>query len=497
VKKLDDLKKLLQAAVLGVALAFSSPTLGALAQEAGGESPVPQVPAVGGGQTLYLPLVFRRAPSITVFGAESRYLTANYGLNHLVASNPDWVRRAGIWWPDVEPQKGQYNWDAINRYMLDAQVASANGIHLILIVRGTPSWAQKIRDSECGPIAQGNFADFGNFMYELVSRYSRPPYNVKFWEIGNEPDIAYDFPGLSNDQLWGCWGDSRDPYYGGGYYAEMLKVVYPRIKEADPAARVLNGGLLLDCDPDNPPAGKNCQSARFFEGILRAGGADYFDIVSYHAYDYYKEAIGKYSNANWASAWSTTGPVSIAKYNFLKRLMVAYGAPNKPVMNTESALLCLEYPGAVCGGNMVFENTKAYYVGQAYASAIALGLRANLWYSLLGWPGRYSGLLDANNNPLPAYHAFVAARARLNDADYLGPITAADVGDLTGVMGFKFDRGDRIVWAVWTKDANDHTLTLPRVPSGVWGVQGAALSINGQTVNLSATRMFAYIEFTP
>jgi hypothetical protein len=255
----------------------------------------------------------------------------------------------------------------------------------------------------------------------------------------------------------------------------------------------------MDCNPDNPPAGKDCSASRFFEGILRNGGADYFDIVSYHAYDYYKEAIGKYSNANWASAWGTTGPVSIAKYNFLKQLLNAYGAPDKPVMNTESALLCLENVanGVICAGNAVFETTKAYYVGQAYASAIALGLRANLWYSLLGWPGRYSGLLDASRSPLPAYNAFVTARARLSNASYLGPITAADVGDLTGLMGFKFDRGDREVWAVWTKDANAHTLTLPRAPVAVWGAQGAALPFAGQSVNLSSTRMFAYIEFTP
>jgi hypothetical protein len=39
--------------------------------------------------------------------------------------------------------------------------------------------------------------------------------------------------------------------FGGEYYGNMLKIVYPAIKSADPQAQVLVGGLLLDCDPVN------------------------------------------------------------------------------------------------------------------------------------------------------------------------------------------------------------------------------------------------------
>ena len=46
--------------------------------------------------------------------------------------------------------------------------------------------------------------------------------------------------------MFGCWDDPEDAYYGGEYYAEMLKVVYPVIKEADPEAKVLFGGLLYE-----------------------------------------------------------------------------------------------------------------------------------------------------------------------------------------------------------------------------------------------------------
>ena len=43
------------------------------------------------------------------------------------------------------------------------------------------------------------------------------------------------------DSVFGCWGDNDDDYYGGGYYADMLKMVYPAVKSADPQAQVLIG----------------------------------------------------------------------------------------------------------------------------------------------------------------------------------------------------------------------------------------------------------------
>ncbi len=87
--------------------------------------------------------------------------------------------------------------------------------------------------------------------------------------------------------VFGCWGNPNDPYYGGGYYAELLKRAYPAAKAANPQAIVMNGGLLLDCDPRYPPPGKDCLPAQFLEGMLRNQGAAYFDILAFHGYPYY------------------------------------------------------------------------------------------------------------------------------------------------------------------------------------------------------------------
>jgi hypothetical protein len=79
-------------------------------------------------------------------------------------------------------------------------------------------------------------------MYDLVSRYSVAPYNVKYWEIWNEPDIDHTI--FTSDSTFGCWGEQSDALgFGGGYYAQALQAAYPQIKAADPEAQVCSAGF--------------------------------------------------------------------------------------------------------------------------------------------------------------------------------------------------------------------------------------------------------------
>ena len=138
---------------------------------------------------------------------------------------------------------------------------------------------------------------------------------------------------------FGCWGDEADPYYGGGAYAEMLKRVYPAIKQANPSAQVLIGGLLLDCDADHPVAGRDCADSRFLEGILRNGGGAAFDIVSYHGYAFWS---GK--NEDWDisnPAWQPRGGVVLGKLQLIRETLARYQV-DKPVLLSEAGLLCYQ-----------------------------------------------------------------------------------------------------------------------------------------------------------
>ncbi len=428
--------------------------------------------------TVYLPLLARKFPVQPVFGVQMAGVTEGGGLTRIADAPSTWVGGIGIVWSQVEANEGDRNWSVLGSVEQEMLNAADRGLLPVVNVRYTPGWAQMYPSYTCGPIAIDKLGAFARFMHDLVARYSVAPYNVRYWEIWNEPDVDPSL--VPADSPFGCWGNASDDYYGGGHYGNMLKEVYPAIKAADPQAQVLVGGLLLDCDPANTSickAGKE-KTALFLEGILHHNGQNdggqYFDGVSFHGYDYYQGFMGSYYNPNWQSTWNTTGPVGIAKAHFLEGVLSAHGVTGKFLMNNEAAILC-----ASCNSDATFEATKAYYVAQAYATAIAEGWRANIWYSALGW--RNSGLLNPDLSPKPAYEAFRAARSELQDARLVREIT-----EYAAVKGYAFDRGDRQVWVMWSLDGAEHVVTLPFTPYAVFDVVGGSLAVSStMTVTLS------------
>jgi hypothetical protein len=171
----------------------------------------------------------------------------------------------------------------------------------------------------------------------------------------------------------------------------------------------------LDCDPDHHPEGRTCVESRFLNVILESGTGPYFDGVSFHAYDFYT-GPGTYGNADWNSTSSTTGPVSIAKAKYLRQVLSTYGYGQKYLVNTETAIFW--------GDNVIdppctatqpvldsIEETKAYYVVQSYAVAVAESWKANVWYSAFGV--RCSGLLNNDLSPKEAYYAYQFTQQKL------------------------------------------------------------------------------------
>ncbi len=404
-------------------------------------------------------------PATPIFGVGMEVIGAGGGLDLVSQAGAHWVRsNQPVAWAEVEPTEGARNWSALANLEEEFRNASSRGMQVIQVVRVTPAWAQKIPGATCSAIKPEKLGAFAAFMRDLVARYSVAPYRVKHWEIWNEPDIDPSLVLPTSD--WGCWGDAADAYYGGGYYAQMLKLVYPQIKTVDPQARVLVGGLLLDCDPRRPPQGKDCKPARFLEGILRNNGAPFFDGVSFHGYDYYG-AWGTYGNSNWNSFWNTSGPIVIAKTRFIKELLAQYGATGKMLLNTESALICA-YSEPECQ-TPEFQTTKAYFVAQLYAAAVAEGLDVSMWYSVLGW--RASGLVNAADHaPLPALDAYRFAVKELRGARFL-----RELKDYPGVRVYEYETDSRRVWLLWSLDGAEHSIRFPVLPHAVFDVSGRVI----------------------
>ena len=431
-------------------------------------------PASVATATLSVPTATPMIPEIGVSGLEIHGMD---GLPLAGQAGLSWLRRNGLLWSEVEPEQGQRQWDRVAYLEGELQAYFSGGYQTILVVRSTPGWAQELPGIPCGPIAEESLQAFASFMADAVERYSQPPYNVHYYELWNEPDVDADL--IPGDSQYGCWGDSDDTeYYGGGTYAEMLRVVYPQIKAADPQAQVLVGGLLMDCDPvilteTFPGSGvyNDCTPSRFLEGVLEAGGGDYFDGVSFHAYDYYQGEIGHYSNSNWHSAWDTTGPSMIAKVRYLRSLLAAYGYTGKILINTENALLCGRDGSEDFCQEQAFQDTKASYLVQSYTMARVEGLTAIIWYDLHGWRG--SGLVDEGGAPLPAYEALSGQVTRLEHAAAWGRVTD---GLTDGVRAFLFNRVDGWVWVVWAVTDQPQAIHLSSLPQGRYLLNGASVT---------------------
>jgi hypothetical protein len=409
-----------------------------------------------------------------IYGVEMAEITPTYGLNEMVAAGTPWVRINGVLWSQVESTPGVYDWSVLAGLEEQLSTAQANGMDVYLVVRGTPTWAQMYPGYSCGPMTENAIKDFANFMEALVDRYKN---QVKYWEIWNEPDAAYGE--TPPDALYGCWGDSSDTtYFGGDYYGQVLSQVYPAVKDADPTAQVLVGGLLMNCSPS---ASCNSSSIKFIDGFLSQGNGNNFDGIAFHAYDYYQGGLGNYGNTNWNASRATTGPVELEKQKYLKNKLAQYGVIGKYLINSELALVCNS------GCTSTFETTKQYYLAQAYAAALARNFWLTFWYGAkMGW--KETDLLKSDNSPRPAYYAYEFGRIELDNATY-----SKDVDQYSGVMGFEFTKSDRRVWVLWSKDGANHQITLPEFPLAIYDVDGDPRT---QSTTVTITLEPYYIELS-
>ena len=371
--------------------------------------------------------------------------------NRMESANAYWVR-SNAWainWRQLEsngpgeynPSDPNYGGQHMREYEYLMATAYDRGFKVIQIIRGAPSWASPAGKDGCA-IRPEHYDNFANFVGKIVQKYSKPPYNIQYWEIWNEPDVASEAVANIPDSPFGCWGNPKDEYFGGGAYGETLKVVYPLIKSADPKAQVIIGGLLLDCDPRVAKPDKDCKPSKFLEGILKNGGGSFFDGISFHAYDFFYGKPGQYGNGNWDSVWNVTGPVLAAKTRFIKEVLAQHNVKGKYLINTETGVLCYQCQTVP----VEFEITKAYYVPVTYATAAAEGLSGNIWYSLSGW--QESGLLNKNQTTL-AYKAYQVWSQQIKDMQFVAENTA-----VLGVKIYEFKRGDKRVWVAWSNDGS-------------------------------------------
>lgn len=384
----------------------------------------------------------------------------------------NWVHHNGLLWSEVEKTPGTYNWESTHVKELNSYLEKMHnaGMEVILIIRSTPEWARS-HDQFCGPMDSGYIDDFADFVAQAVSKFSQAPYYVEYFEIWNEPDAPQEFYDDRLTSQYGCWGDPYDPqgYFGGTYYGQMLKQVYPKLKVASKDAQLVIGGLLLPADPEDAwwsewTGGRDwvySDMSKFIEGIFfECQGTECFDLVNFHGYSYYGAASAIELELLAGAPhpfWDERGGQVSGKLAYIKQLMNEYSV-DKPIILTEAALLnnyTYDYDPA-------FEATKADYVVYLFTRNIALDIKATIWHTADYYGWQRSGLLDWNNNPLPAYHAYETLTKMLDGAVYAGELD--NLGQ--GIIGFRFTGGNAPYWVLFSEDGSTKQITASQLP--IW-----------------------------
>jgi hypothetical protein len=271
-----------------------------------------------------------------------------------------WVR-----WDEIQTQPGTYTWDAT----LDDDLTAlrSQGVPTLLTLITTPEWARINPQVRCSPPQPDYLDDYAAFINAVIDRYQ--PQAV---ELTNEPEVSHETIG-NLDQWMGCWGPE------GSYYAEMLRTVYPLIKDRHPGVIVAAGSLMLDEE-----------HVGFWKDVLSAGGGGFYDAVSFHNYIYYP--LNEYQTTE-------------SKAEYLRSL-----GESAPLWLTETSLLCYD-EFIECGEE--FQQAQADYYRYISKHHSSMGVERFFWFTLANNEWRHSDLVE-NRQLKPAWYEYQKVSSILN-----------------------------------------------------------------------------------
>ncbi len=163
-------------------------------------------------------------------------------------------------WAYYHGEDGGFAWNHPDMVIRHAQ---AQGLTVIARLGLTPEWARP-PDTPLTYLDAESYPDFAAYAAAFAGRYQG---QVDYLIIGNEPNLSYE---------WGYRPTTPADY------VDLLKVVYPAVKEANPDMQVLAGALAPTLEPAGSPWGLN--DLTYLQGMYDAGAAPYFDGLAAHSY---------------------------------------------------------------------------------------------------------------------------------------------------------------------------------------------------------------------
>lgn len=318
------------------------------------------------------------------------------------AGGARWSREEFVW-----AEIGRYEGRYLTFYDRHLRTLARNGFGITGMLVTTPKWARQPRCREatyyCPPADVGQFAAFARW---VVERYdgdghddARDSPRVAAWEIWNEPNFAETWPGSPAE------------------YAALLIAGYTAIKQADPTALVLMGGVYVF------DGGRDGLS--FLDQVFAANNNSWnaFDILSIHPY---LPTVAP-DDGSTLRLVTLEGRVRTAQSR-LAAWAARYGGATRPLWVTEVGWCTAS---AFCkGSEALSQQRQASYLARSTALLKALGVAHMDWFqfedkfdggSQAKW-GDMAIVADraAGYAPKLAYAAYRTAAAQLGAASFAG-----------------------------------------------------------------------------
>jgi polysaccharide biosynthesis protein PslG len=210
--------------------------------------------------------------------------------------------RLGANWNSVQHAGPRaFNWKQLDR---EVQAAHSVGMPVDLVIDGCPPWAASAKARNDPDPAPASPAQYATWAAEVAARYARDDANT--FEIWNEPNKRTS------------WQPAADP---AAYTADLI-AAYHAIKDVDPSAFVVSGGLA-----PSTTGHANYSPVDFLKAMYTYGAKGSFDAVGYHPYSY-PELPDTFQPR---SAWSQMAQTSPS----VRSLMNSYGDSGMPIWLTE------------------------------------------------------------------------------------------------------------------------------------------------------------------
>ena len=309
-----------------------------------------------------------------------------------------WIRQEFPWEDieihgkdDFEDRRHEPYRSAWEKYDHIVDLAGKYDLEVIARLSNPPAWTRALTDTIGTRAPPDDLADWGDYVYTVVSRYRG---QARYYQLWNEPNIYPE------------WGEQPVDPEG---YTQLLCEGYRRAKDADPDAVILSGALAptVSLHPGPGPA-LGLSEFVFLQRMYDAGAAECFDILTVNDY------------MLWSGPTDhRLQPLNINFYRpaYVRDIMVANGDAAKPIWISEMNSNAVPNDPNIAGwgsyGQVTLEQ-QARYAVQAYQRAMEewpwMGV-VNFWFFKRASDAEqdqawyYFRMVEPDFSPLPVYNA--------------------------------------------------------------------------------------------